>query len=65
MIEKDGLVGAFLITSSRIFCCNGLRRGLEGNKAIDLFIGKIKELGGFTWEVGAYGVEMDGKCLFQ
>ena len=65
MIEKDGLVKAFIITSSRIFCCNGLRRGLEGTKEIDLFIDKINELGGFTCEAGAYGVEMDEKCLFQ
>ena len=65
MIEEDGLVGAFLITSSRIFYCNGLRRGLEGTNEIDLFIGKIKELGGFTCKVGAYGVEMDEKYPFQ
>ena len=65
MTEEDGLVRAFLTTSSRIFCCNKLRRALEGTKAEILFIGKIKELGGFTWEGGPYRVEMDKRCLSQ
>ena len=65
MIEEDGFVRAFLTTSSRIFFFNGLRRGLEGTEATSLFIGKIKELGGFTWEGGPYRVEMDERCISQ
>ena len=65
MIKEDGFVRAFLNTSSRIFCCNGLRRGLKGSEATSLVIGKIKELGGFTWEGGPYRVEMDERCLSQ